>query len=138
MASLAHLLTRADCDEVLDKNAIELAAYQHRNSNTDYADTVAGRTATSTATRLARATADVARYTADLARPGQTKAELLRIQGNLITATAQRDHLALDTTGQTGSTAYLTELKADQVDGQIAFLTASTAAVTAHRATLLV
>ena len=136
MASLSHLLTRADCDEVLDKNGIELAAYQHRNSNTDYADTVAGRTAISTATRLARATADVTRYTADLARPGQTKAELRRIQGNLITATAQRDHLALDTSSQTGATAYLTELNTDQVDGQIALLNASTVAVTAHRATL--
>jgi len=136
MASLSHLTTKAMCGEVLDRLGIKLTTYEHQTSNIDYAEEVAGRTATNTATRLAKATADVTRYTTDVARPGQTPVELRRAQSALITATAQRDHLALDTTAQTGSEAYLDEVATDQLDGQVAVITARIAEVTAHRDTL--
>ena len=135
-ASLSTLTTRAECDEALTGLAAELASYQHRGSNITWADDQTTSRATTTATRLAKATADVAHYTTEVARTGQTAVELRRVQGALITATAQRDHLALATTALTGATAYLADVDADQVDGQIAILTAAQTAVTAHRATL--
>ena len=135
-ASLTSLTTRAECDDALDSLSIELGTYQHRTANLDYADTVAGRAATSTASRLAKATADVAHYITEVARAGQTPAELRRAQSALISATAQRDRLALATTALTGSAAYLSAVDADQVEGQVTILTAAQTAVTAHKATL--
>ena len=130
------LTTRAECDEALAGLAAELATYQHRDSNMTYADGQAETRATTTAARLAKATDDVTRYTADVARTGLTPAEKLRAQISLITATAQRDRLTLATGAQTGATAYLSDVDGDQIDGQIAILTAAQTAVTTHRATL--
>ncbi|GAB3588384.1 hypothetical protein [Hymenobacter daeguensis] len=135
-ATLTLLTTRAECDEALENLTIERESYEHRSGNIDYADTVASRAATTTAARLAKATDDVARYTADAARAGITPVEKRRAQAALITATATRDRLALATTTQTGSEAYLSEVDADQIEGQVAVLTARINEVTAHRATL--
>ncbi|GAA4041660.1 hypothetical protein GCM10022409_29590 [Hymenobacter glaciei] len=135
-ASLATLTTRAECDEALKGLAAELATYQHHDYNTTYADGLAETRATTTAARLAKATDDVAHYTAEAARTGLTPVELRRAQGALITATAQRDRLALATTALTGAPAYLSDVDADQIDSQIAVLTAAQTAVTAHRPTL--
>ncbi|MGY3087338.1 prophage DNA circulation protein [Hymenobacter sp. UYAg731] len=135
-ASLATLTTRAECDEALTGLTAELATYQHRDSNLSYADGLAETRATTTAARLAKATDDVAHYTTESARAGLTPAEKLRAQNSLITATAQRDRLTLATGAQTGSVAYLADVDADQIDAQIATLTAAQTAVTAHRATL--
>lgn len=134
-ASLSSLTTRAECDAALVLLAAKLAIFQHRDDNITFADDQATARASSTAARLAKAIDDVARYTADVARPGITAVEKLRAQNGLISATAQRDHLALATSAQTGADAYMVDVAADQVDSQIAVLTASQAAVTAHRAT---
>ena len=133
-ASLSLLTIRAECDEALAGLAAELATYQHRDSNIAWADGQAGTRATTTAARLAKATDDVAHYTAEAARAGLTPAEKLRAQNSLITATAQRDRLTLATGAQTGAAAYLSDV--DQLDAQIATLTAAQTAVTAHKATL--
>ena len=135
-ASLSTLTTRAECDDALKGLTAELATYQHRDSNTTYADGLAQTRATTTAGRLAKATDDVAHYTIEAARAGLTPTELRRAQGALITATAQHGRLALATTAQTGSEAYLADVDADQIDAQIATLTAAKTGVTAHRATL--
>lgn len=135
-ASLSLLATWADCDEALDSLTIEREAYEHRTDNIEYADTVAGRAAALTAARLAKATDDVTRYTADAARAGITPVEKRRAQTALITATATRDRLVLTTTAQTGSEAYLSEVDTDQIEGQVAVLTARINEVMAHRATL--
>lgn len=130
------LKTWADCDAATAGLNLELRTYEHRDYNLTYADENAAAQATTNAARLAKATADVARYTEDLARPGQTPAEKTRTQRALITATAQRDRYTLTSEALTGSSAYLADVDADQIDGQVAILTAAKAAVAAHRATL--
>ncbi|MBG8553637.1 hypothetical protein [Hymenobacter guriensis] len=130
------LKTQADCDAATASLTLELRTYQHRDYNLNYADENAATQATTNAARLAKATADVARYTEDLARPGQTPAEKTRTQLALITATAQRDRYALTSEALTGASAYLSDVDADQIDAQVAVLTAAKAAVAAHRATL--
>ena len=137
-ASLAFLTTRAECDQVLTALAARLAVFRHRDDNQAYADEQAETRAATTAARLAKATDDVAHYTTEAARAGITAVEKLRAQNSLITATAQRDRLALATSSQTGPDAYMADVSDDLVDGQITVLTAAQTAVTAHRATLAV
>ncbi len=135
-ANPTTLTTRAECDEALASLQLELAAYQHRTSNQAYADEQAGRQAGTTAARLAKATADVAHYTAEAARPGLTPTELRSAKNALITATAQRDRLGLASAAQTGSAAYLSDIDADQVNAQVVVLTGAIAQATARKAAL--
>lgn len=82
--------------------------------------------------RGAKAQADVAHYTTEVARPGSTPTELRAARRSLIAATSRRDNLELSSETSTGPLAYLTDVDADQVDAQIATLDA----VTAHKNTL--
>ncbi len=135
-ADVNLLTTKAECDQALDSLTKEKAAYQHRDDNQTYADGLATDRAATLAAQLAKATDDVTRYTADVARTGLTAAEMRTAQRALIAATARRDNLRLSNTAITGATAYLADVDADQVDAQIATLDAAIRAVTARKATL--
>lgn len=129
-------MNRLECTEALTSLQKELALYQHRDSNVVWADGQAADQAASRASRLAKATADVAHYTGEVARPGQTLVELTRNRKALISATAQRDVLTLDSAAQGGSVAYLTDVDADQLTAQVAVLTAAVQQVQARLAAL--
>jgi hypothetical protein len=79
---------------------------------------------------------DAAHYTTEVARPGLTEVELRAAKRSLIAATSRRDNLQLSSETTSGSTAYLADVDADQVDAQITTLDAAIQAVTAHKDTL--
>lgn len=135
-ADVTLLTTKAECDTALASLTKEKATYAHRDYNQTYADGVAADRATTTAASLAKATADVAHYTTEVARPGLSASELRAAQRSLNAAVYRRDNLTLTSGDLSGPTAYLTDVDADQVDAQLATLDAAIAAVTAHKATL--
>ena len=135
-ADITLLITKADCDQVLASLTKEKGTYEHRDYNQTYADTQATDRATTVAAQLAKATDDVAHYTIEAARPGLTPAETRAAQRALIAATARKANLALSSDSTTGSTAYLADVDADQVDAQIATLTTAIQAVTTRKAAL--
>jgi hypothetical protein len=67
---------------------------------------------------------------------GLTEVELRAAKRSLIAATSRRDNLQLSSETTSGSTAYLADVDADQVDAQITTLDAAIQAVTAHKDTL--
>ncbi len=135
-ANVALLTTRAECDQALAALTKERNTYAHRDYNQTYADAQAADRAGTVAAQLAKAQADVAHYTAEVARPGITPTELRAAKRSLIAATSRRDNLALSSETSSGPLAYLADVDADQVDAQIATLDAAIAAVTAHKNTL--
>jgi hypothetical protein len=135
-ADVTLLKTWDDCDVATASLTKEKKTYAHRDVNQTYAETQATDRATTTATQLTKAIDDVAHYTAEVARLGITDAERRAAQRSLISATARRDNLQLNTETTTGPAAFLTEADADQVDGQIDILQALIDLVAAHRLTL--
>ena len=135
-ANLNLLTTKAECDEALDSLAKERGAYAHRDTNDAYTDEVAADRASTTATRLAKALDDVARYTTDVARPGLTPVELRTARRALIAATSRRDNLQLSSEASTGPTAFLAEVDDDQVDTQLTTLDQTIQRVRTHKDTL--
>lgn len=139
MAANVNLLTtKAECDQALDSLTKEKGTYTHRDYNQTYADTQATDRATTVSTQLAKATDDVAHYTTEVARVGQTPTESRAAKRALIAATARRDNLTLSAESTTGSPAFLAEVDADQVDAQIAALDRAIQAATDRKAALLV
>jgi hypothetical protein len=137
MAANVNLLTtKAECDQALESLTKEKAAYLHRDYNQTYADGVADDRASTVATRLAKATADVTHYTTEVARTGLTPVELRAAKRALIAATSRRDNLELSSEATTGHLAFLAEVDDDQVDAQIATLENAIQVVTAHKGTL--
>ena len=135
-ADVSLLTTRADCDTALASLTKEKAAYERRDYNQTYADTTATDRASTIATQLAKATADVAHYTTEAARPGITDAELRTAKRALIAARSRRDNLELSGETTSGPLAYLADVDADQVDAQLATLEAAIQAVTTRKAAL--
>ena len=135
-ADINLLTTKAECDQALASLTKEKATYQHRDVNQSYADGLATDRAGTLAAQLAKATDDVTRYTADVARTGLTDAEKRAAQRALITATARRDTLRLNSAAVTGPPAYLADVDADQVNAQIATLETAIQAVTTRKAAL--
>jgi len=130
------LATRADCDTALASLTKEKAAYDRRDYNQTYADTAATDRAGTIATQLAKAIADVAHYTTEVARAGITDAELRTAKRALIAARGRRDNLELSGETTSGPLAYLADVDADQVDAQLATLEAAMQAVGARKAAL--
>jgi hypothetical protein len=135
-ADVNLLTTKAECDQAFESLTKEKAAYQHRDTNQAYADGVATDRATTLTAQLAKATDDVAHYTAEVARPGLTPAQKTAAQRALIAATARQGNLQLSSAAVTGPTAYLADVDADQVDAQIATLDSALQAVSARKAAL--
>ena len=135
-ADVTLLTTRAACDQALVSLTKERGTYAHRDANQTYADAQATDRAGTIATQLTKATDDVAHYTAEVARPGLSDAELRSAKRSLIAATSRRDNLALSSETTSGPAAYLADVDADQVDAQIATLDSAIQAVTAHKNTL--
>ena len=132
-ADVSLLTTKAECEEALDSLTKEKATYAHRDYNQSYADGLATDRATTLTAQLGKATDDVTRYTADVARTGLTPVELRTAQRALIGAIARRDNLRLSTAAVSGPTAYLADVDADQVDAQVATLEKAIQAVTARK-----
>ena len=135
-ADVSLLTTPADCDTALASLTKEKAAYARRDYNQTYSDAAATDRAATIATQLAKATDDVAHYTAEVARPGITDAELRAAKRSLIAARSRRDNLELSGETTSGPASYLADVDADQVDAQLATLDAAIQAVSARRATL--
>ncbi|MGI4866660.1 MAG: hypothetical protein ACRYFZ_22250 [Janthinobacterium lividum] len=135
-ANVTLLTTRAACDQALASLTKERGTYAHRDANQTYADAQATDRAGTIAAQLAKATDDVTHYTAEVARPGLSDAELRSARRSLIAATSRRDNLTLSSETTSGPAAYLADVDADQVDAQIATLDAALAAVAAHKGTL--
>lgn len=137
MAADVNLLTtKAECDTALTSLSKEKATYAHRDYNQAYADGVASDRAATVAAQLAKATDDVAHYTAEAARTGLSESELRAARRALIAATARKANLELSNDSVSGATAYLADVDADQVDAQLATLEAAIQAVTARKAAL--
>lgn len=135
-ADVTLLTTKAECDQALDSLTKEKASYAYRDYTQTYADGRAADRATTVAAQLAKATDDVAHYTAEVARTGLTPAQKTAAQRALIAATARKGNLELSSAAVTGPTAYLADVDADQVDAQLGTLDAAIQAVTARKAAL--
>lgn len=135
-ANVNLLTTRAECDEALASLTREKASYDRSEYNDTYADNAAAYTASTNAKKLAKAEADVVRYTADAARTDVSPAELHAAKRALIDATARREKLLLSDPAATGPAAYLGEVNDDQNDGQLGILQGAIDDVKAHKDTL--
>jgi hypothetical protein len=135
-ADVSLLATRTDCDLALASLTKEKAAYARRDYNQTYSDAAATDRATTIAAQLAKATDDVAHYTAEAARPGLDENALRTAKRALIAARSRRDNLELSGETTSGPTAYLADVDADQVDAQLATLEAAIQAVGTRKAAL--
>ncbi|MDO7876994.1 hypothetical protein Q5H93_19770 [Hymenobacter sp. ASUV-10] len=135
-ANVNLLKTRAECDEALASLTREKASYDRSEYNDTYADNAAAYTASTNAKKLAKAEADVVRYTADVARTDISATELNAAKRSLIDAKARREKLQLSDPAATGPAAYLGEVNDDQTDKQLEVLQGAIDDVTAHKDTL--
>ena len=137
-ADVTLLKTKAECDQAVASLTKEKTAYQHRDSSQEYADTLATDRATTVSAQLTKAIDDVAHFTTEVARPGQTPVEIRAAKRGLIAATSRRDNLLLSSETTSGPEAFLGEVDADQVDGQITVLDQAILNVKNHKDTLSV
>jgi hypothetical protein len=127
------LKTRAQCLAAKESLEAELDTYSNRNDNLDFRDRQAGRSETSVASRLATATSQLAYATQELARPDLSDVDRKRYKTQQMTARHQKERLESQAEEEGGTAAFLADVDADQVDGQVAILTAAiTATQTRH------
>jgi hypothetical protein len=123
------LKTRAQCLEAKASLEAELDGYQNRDENLAFQDRREGRAGASAASRLSTVTDRVAYLNDQLARPDLTAADRRRYEDQLLTANYQKARLQNRTADNGGSAAFLADVDADQVDGNVALLTGAVAAV---------
>jgi len=129
------LTTRAECDQVLDSLTAELAGYENRETNLNYADTKDARSQVNKAGRLAGINAEIASYTSILATPDITPTLRAQNTSKLRRANDKRDNLT-DPGAARNTTLFLEDVDAEQVDSQVVVLSNAKTLVTNHRATL--
>ena len=122
------LKTRAQCLAAKVSLEAELDSYSVRNANLDFQDRQHTRSETSVASRLATATSQLAYATQELARPDLSDVDRKRYKAQQMTARHQKERLESQAEEEGGTTAFLADVNADQVDGQVAILTAAIAA----------
>ena len=122
------LKTRAQCLAAKASLEAELDSYSNRDTNLDFHDRQAVRSETSVASRLATATSQLAYATQELARPDLSDADLKRYKAQQMTARHQKERLESQAEEEGGTSAFLADVDADQVDGQVAILTSAIAA----------
>ncbi|GAA4045989.1 hypothetical protein GCM10022409_35050 [Hymenobacter glaciei] len=122
------LKTRSQCIAAKNSLEAELDSYSVRNTNLDFRDRQAERSETSVASRLATATSQLAYATQELARPDLSDVDRKRYKAQQMTARHQKERLESQAEEEGGTTAFLADVNADQVDGQVAILTAAIAA----------
>ena len=135
--AFSSLTDRAACDAATAELEFELKTFTARDVVGEVADERASRTQSSTASQLAKVNAQIASKDILLATPG-LDAELLE------TTTDERAALLVRRTALTrrnrlasGLARFLADVDAEQVNSQIATLTAAKDGVATHRATLL-
>lgn len=129
------LKTRPQCVTAKASLEAELDGYSNRNQNLDFQDRQTGRSETSVASRLATAISQLAYTTQQLARPDLSDTDRQRYKTQQLTARHQKERLESRAEDEGGSNAFLADVDADQVDGQVAILTAAIAAAqTCHDA----
>ncbi len=134
MTSNVNLLrTRVECLIVKASLEGELDGYQNRDQNLAYQDRRDDRTDATVTTSLATATGRVTYLNEQLARPGLGADDRTRYEDQLLTATYQQARLTRRAAAaEGGPAAFLAEVDADQIDAQVAILTAAIAAVQAR------
>lgn len=122
------LKTRAQCLAAKDALEAELDTYSNRDTNLDFRDRQAERSETSVASRLATATSQLAYATQELARPDLSEVDAKRYKTQQMKARHQKERLESQAEEEGGTAAFLADVNADQVDGQVTVLTAAIAA----------
>lgn len=122
------LKTRAQCLAAKVSLEAELDSYSVRNVNLDFRDRQADRSEISVASRLATATSQLAYATQELARPDLSDVDCKRYKAQQMTSRHQKERLESQAEEEGGTTAFLADVDADQVDGQVATITAAIAA----------
>ncbi|MDB5268870.1 MAG: hypothetical protein JWP58_1910 [Hymenobacter sp.] len=123
------LKTRAQCVAAKASLEAELDSYSNRDTNLDYRDRQAQRSETSVASRLATATSQLAYATQELDRAELSDADRKRYKAQQMTARHQKERLESQAEEEGGTSAFLADVDADQVDGQVTILTAAITAV---------
>lgn len=122
------LKTRPQCVTAKASLEAELDGYSNKDQNLGFQDRQAGRSEASVASRLATATSQLAYFTGQLARPDLSDVDRRRYTGSQLSARFQKERLDLRAADEGGSDAFLADVDADQIDGQVAILTAAIAA----------
>ena len=135
-ADVILLKTFADCDEATTTLGDELDMYQNKDQNLDYADRRDGRVVASVTGQLAGVNAKIDAYTATLTQPNLPADERENTELLKMGAEYQRARLTRSAKTRTGASAFLADVDADQVEGQVTILTTTRARVVTHRATL--
>ena len=133
---LSELTNRPQCDEVLSSLEAELAGYQIRDNNQGHAETRSAHTDATKAKRLADVQSDIDLYEYNLAKPGLSDDRREEYASKLRRAIDKRDNLNDRSGGQKPTQRVLAAVDAQQVDAQVAVLTAAIQQVRAHRDTL--
>ena len=133
---LTLLTTKAECDTALADLIAELDTVQQRDSNLDYQDRQAGRSADDVAGRLAGVNAEIASYTATLAQAGIPDSLRRQTQSKLRKANDRKDNLTERGEARTGAAAFQANVDAEQVAAQVTVLTTAQTQVTARKAAL--
>jgi hypothetical protein len=122
------LKTRAQCLAAKASLEAELDSYSNRDQNLAFHDRQATRSETSVASRLATATSQLAYATQELARPDLSDVDRKRYKAQQLTARHQKERLESQSEEEGGTSAFLADVDADQVDGQVTILTSAIAA----------
>ena len=133
---LTLLTTRAECDEVLQDLEAELDTYQTRDNALGYTDRQVTRSKAETATLLTGVEAEITMYTAMLASPGLSARLRKQNETKLRRANDRRDNLNDQGGARSGPARILAAIDGQQIEAQVAVLTAAQTEVTNHRATL--
>jgi hypothetical protein len=126
------LKDRAQCLEAKTSLEAELDGYQTRDAVNAYQDRQSSRADATATTRLAAATEKVAYLTQQLASPNLAPADRRRFEDQLLTASYQKSRLTNRTADAGGAAAFLADVDVDQIDAQVAVLSAAIAAVQAR------
>lgn len=122
------LKTRPQCIAAKASLEAELDNYNNRDQNLDFHDRQAVRSETSVASRLATAISQLAYANQELARPDLSDADRKSNKTREMTARHLKERLENQSEEEGGTIAFLADVKADQVDGQVAILMAAIAA----------
>lgn len=133
---LIKITTQAECDALTKVIDIKLDRYQHRDQSLDFGDRQHQRATESREERLNDAEAEIISANAILAAPNVTDKRRTEAENDLRSATFKRDTLLARMQAEDDVDAVLEDLEIEQIDAQVAILTAARAQILAHRATL--
>ncbi|TGE20115.1 hypothetical protein [Hymenobacter elongatus] len=133
---LSILTTQAECGEVLDDLTAELASYQNRDTNLDYADTRSEQVKAKVKALLAGVEAEITAFTTILATADLPENVRKQNETKLRRATFRRANLNDQGSARSNAERFLAAVDAEQVDAQVAVLTSAQTKVTERRATL--